>query len=231
MNNKNIIDFYIKLNPIEKKKCLEALNHAARHDVGNKIKDIKSSFAKEKYWKLFFLIGYFSDKFSIYEYGVLHGYSLLSFAFGKLLSGSKKKIIGQDLFEKYEFNKSSFLEIKKKIKKFKLDRIIELKKKNLMHRYDYNKNIFELKKIKNPGIHMVDLSNCGAIVESAIKNTNWKKIEYLIFEGGSKDRDNVLWMKDRKRKKIKPILNFYMKKNFEILTLNYFPSLSIVRKK
>jgi len=100
-----------------------------------------------------------------------------------------------------------------------------------MHRYDYNKNIFELKKIKNPGIHMVDLSNCGAIVESAIKNTNWKKIEYLIFEGGSKDRDNVLWMKDRKRKKIKPILNFYMKKNFEILTLNYFPSLSIVRKK
>lgn len=233
MNQNIIIEFYLKINPqLNRKNCLDALKIAKKKNIQNKIKKINSSFLKQKYWRLFYLIGFFSKESIIYEHGVLNGYSLFSFAFGKLYSESKKKsVIGQDLFEKYKFNSSKYIDLINQIKNFKLENIIKLKKKNLMHRYDYNKNIFELKKINNPGIHMIDLSNCGAIVESAIKNTNWKKIEYLILEGGSRDRDNVLWMKDRKRKKIKPILNFYMKKNFEISTLNYFPSLSIVKKK
>jgi hypothetical protein len=162
---------------------------------------------------------------------VLHGYSLISFAFGKLLSSSNKKIVGQDLFEKYKFNKSTYTKVKKKIIKFKLTKIVLLKIKNLMKKSDYKKNIFELKKIKQKGIHMIDLSNCGTIVNSAIKNTNWKKVKYLIFEGGgSKQRDNVTWMRRQNRKKIVPALNVFKKKGFEVLSLKYFPSLSVVKK-
>jgi len=231
MHTKEVIKFYNKINPVGDNNCCKALKMAQRYKIKKKLKKIESSFNKNKYWKLFFLIGFFSKNITIYDHGVLHGYSLFSFAFGKLLSGCNKKIIGQDLFEKYEFNKSIYSKVKKKINKFKLAKIVLLKIKNLMKICDYKKNNFELKKIKEEGIHMIDLSNCGTIVNSAIKNTDWKKVKYLIFEGGgSKERDNVAWMKRQNRKKILPTLNVLKKKGFEVLSLRYFPSLSIVKK-
>ena len=48
-----------------------------------------------------------------------------------------------------------------------------------MIKCDYKKNIFKLKKINKKGIHMIDLSNCGEIVKSAIKNTDWEKVNFL----------------------------------------------------
>ena len=231
METKKIINLYIKINPIKKSMCISALKIAKRYGIEKKIKNIESSFAKTNYWKLFFLIGFYSKKTKIYEHGVLHGYSLISFAIGKLLSGSHENVIGQDLFEKYQFNKSSYAKIKNKINKLKLNKIVILKVKNLMIKCDYKKNIFKLKKINKKGIHMIDLSNCGEIVKSAIKNTDWEKVNFLIFEGGgSKKRDEVSWMKKQNRKKIMPVLDVYKKKGFEVLTLNYFPSLSIVKK-
>jgi hypothetical protein len=231
MNIKKIIKFYNKIDAVGKKNCLKALEVAQKYKIEKKLKKIESSFNKNKYWKLFFLIGFFSKNITIYDHGVLHGYSLFSFAFGKLLSGCNKKIIGQDLFEKYKFNKSTYFNVQKNINKFKLNKVVLLKIKNLMKISDYKKNNFILKKIKQEGIHMIDLSNCGTIVNSAIKNTDWKKVKYLIFEGGgSKQRDNVTWMRRQNRKKIVPALNVFKKKGFEVLSLKYFPSLSVVKK-
>jgi hypothetical protein len=234
MNQDIVIKFYLKINPeVSKKNCLDALKIAKKKNIQNKMKRISSSFLKEKYWKLFYLIGFFSKDNFIYEHGVLHGYSLLSFAFGKFYSGSKKKsVIGQDLFEKYKFNGSKYLNLNNQIKNFKLNKIINLIKKNLMIKNDYKNNIFELKRINKPGIHMIDLSNCGTIIESAINKTNWRKVKFLIFEGGgSAERDNIKWMKRFKRKKIQPVLNLYRKKDFEIFTLKYYPTISVVKKK
>ena len=231
MNIKKIIKFYNKIDDVGKKNCLKALELAQKYKIEKEIKKIKSSFNKNNYWKLFFLIGFFSKNITIYDNGVLHGYSLISFAFGKLLSGCKKKVIGQDLFEKYKFNKSIYINVKKKINKFKLNKVVLLKIKNIMKKSNYKKKIFELKRIKEEGIHMIDLSNCGTIVNSAIENTDWKKVKYLIFEGGgSKQRDNITWMKRQNRKKIVPVLNVFKKKGFKVLSLKYFPSLSIVMK-
>ena len=84
MNQDIVIKFYLKINPeVSKKNCLDALKIAKKKNIQNKMKRISSGFLKEKYWKLFYLIGFFSKDNFIYEHGVLHGYSLLSFAFGK----------------------------------------------------------------------------------------------------------------------------------------------------
>ena len=139
MHTKEVIKFYNKINPVGDNNCYKALKIAQRYKIKKKLKKIESSFNKNKYWKLFFLIGFFSKNITIYDHGVLHGYSLFSFALGKLLSGCNKKIIGQDLFEKYEFNKSIYSKVKKKINKFKLTKIVLLKIKNLMKISDYKK--------------------------------------------------------------------------------------------
>jgi nucleoside-diphosphate-sugar epimerase len=55
------------------------------------------------------------------------------------------------------------------------------------------------------------------LADYLLENTDWKKVKYLIFEGGgSKQRDNVAWMRRQNRKKIVPALNVFKKKSFEV---------------
>ena len=51
----------------------------------------------------------------------------------------------------------------------------------------------------------------------------------IILEGGSKERDNIEWMKKFNFLKIKPILD-KIKNKYKVHVLEPFPSLTIIKK-
>lgn len=79
-------------------------------------------------------------------------------------------------------------------------------------------------------MYVIDLSNCGDIVESVISQVDWRSTKLVVFEGGSVERDNVAWMKKYKRRSMRPVFN-RLENDFHVITLKRFPSLTVVYKK
>ena len=95
---------------------------------------------------------------------------------------------------------------------------------------DYYK---EYKNIENNSIDIIhiDIANNGHVIEFAFENylNKLSKNGVLIFEGGSKERDEVDWMNKYNKKRINPIFEKY-KKDYLITIIGEFPSLTIVKK-
>ena len=70
----------------------------------------------------------------------------------------------------------------------------------------------------------LDISNDGEIIEKTIESLkhHLERGSNIIFEGGSKERDNIEWMVKYKLEPINPIQK-------EILNSN-FPSISLIKK-
>jgi len=152
---------------------------------------------------------------TIIEFGLLEGYSLQKF----IESSSKNsKIYAFDIFEEFEGNRSE----RNIEKKFKCYDNVFINYGNFYHKYiDLEDNTIDI-------IH-IDIANNGSIYDFAVKNY-LKKITnkgVMILEGGSKERDNVSWMK----KYNKPSINKYLENsnlNYEII--GKFPSLTLIKK-
>lgn len=103
--------------------------------------------------------------------------------------------------------------------------------KNVSINYgDYYK---EYKNIEDNSIDIIhiDIANNGDVIEFAFENyiNKLTKNGIFIFEGGSKERDEIEWMNKYNKKKINPIFEKY-KKDFLITTIGNIPSLTIVKK-
>ncbi|MBT4731722.1 hypothetical protein HOB87_07120 [Candidatus Woesearchaeota archaeon] len=218
MMDKNIpvdlLDFYSNT-----KKYIGADNEKILCNIFN---TIPSSFNNNEFWRIFYYIGKYISASSICELGVLNGYSLIALAFGDLSEGGKKKIFGYDLFDDYPFNRGSKEGLDVLINKFNIDNI-ELIKRNLV---DEN---YKVKLPMEAGIYVIDLSNCGEILSSSLKQINWEKTKLVIFEGGSIDRDTIPWMVKYKRKPIYTYLE-EINEDYFIYISNKFPSLTFVFK-
>ena len=96
---------------------------------------------------------------------------------------------------------------------------------------DFYKEYKNIKKNSIDIIH-IDIANDGAVLEFAFENyiNKLTKNGIFIFEGGSKERDEVEWMNKYNKQKINPIFEKY-KKNYSITTIGDVPSLTIVKKK
>lgn len=187
--------------------------------------NIESSFNLKNYWKVFYLLGKYCNVNSICELGILNGYSLLAMGMGVKDRKDKKKIniYGYDLFDDYPYKSSSRKDVGLLVQEAALTNV-KLFQRSVMDA-NYNVTIPSI-----ADIYIVDLSNCGDVVESTLLQINWKKTKMVIFEGGSKSRDNVDWMKKFKRKKMNPIFN-NIKESFNIVMFDDYPSLTIVTKK
>jgi hypothetical protein len=213
----NVVDFY--KNP-DKYICAVRMVELTKY-----FSKIESSFNLHNYWKIFYLIGKYCDVSSICELGILNGYSLLAMGMGTQDRKDKKNIhiYGYDLFDDYPYKSSSRMDVELLIQKAALTNV-ELFQKSVMDT-NYNVTI-----PKTADIYIVDLSNCGDVVASTLLQINWKKTKMVVFEGGSKSRDNVDWMEKFKRKHMNPIFN-HIKESFNVVIFDDYPSLTIVTKK
>lgn len=155
----------------------------------------------------------------IIEFGILDGLSLKSFIDN---SHNNCNIKAYDIFDDFNGNCAN----KEKLDKYFSDC------KNVSILYgDYYK---EYKNITNNSIDIIhiDIANNGDVIEFAFENYINKLSEngIFIFEGGSKERDEVEWMNKYNKQKMNPIFEKY-KKIYSITTIGDVPSLTIVKKK
>jgi len=190
------------------------------------IKNLKSSYQKHNYWVKFYQLVLNKKPDLIVEMGILEGYSLFSFARG-CVENRKGKIVAIDLFEDYPYHHSRYDDIKSKLEKWGMDKCVYLHKGdafNLDLKFDD----------KSIDLLHIDLSNTGDKIEKLLLNYYHKMKDdgIILFEGGSKSRDNIPWMNDYKCVPIAPILEKEeLTKLYDFFVIENYPSLTICYKK
>jgi glucosamine-phosphate N-acetyltransferase len=156
----------------------------------------------------------------ILEFGILDGFSIDSF-----IQNTNENILieAYDIFEGFNGNHANYEEIKQKYSEHKnvsinYGNFYELTDKLLETEYDI--------------IH-IDVANTGDIYEFAIKNYLDKLSSngIMILEGGSKQRDNVEWMKTYNKKSICETIEKIKKRlDININVIGNLPSITIIKR-
>lgn len=180
-----------------------------------------SSYEQNNYGEIFYSIIRVYQPAVVVELGTKAGFSAYHIARG-LKENVKGKLDCYDLWEKYEFSTVPISVAEKNLREFKNIVSLNLEDAKLVH-----------KKYESVDILHVDLSNEGGILEEIIPYWIDKVRQLIIVEGGSEEHDNLPWMKNFKKKPMKKWLQMFSKKysDIEYLTLEPFPSLTILKKK
>jgi hypothetical protein len=169
---------------------------------------IESSFRENDLGRVLYELVMTLRPVKIVEFGVLHGYSTVSMAMA-LHELGRGYIEAYDLWDEYEFNHGNKEEVKKTIEEYGLSRHVLLLEGDAFYT-----------EIRSADLIFVDLSNDGDKIEK-IYNLYHLKAP-IAFEGGTKERDEVDWMKKYNRCPIQESLVPY-----HILD-SRFPSLSFI---
>ena len=176
--------------------------------------EIESTYKKNNLGKILYNTVLTLQPDKIVEFGCLYGYSTISMALA-LRELGKGKIKCYDLWEDYQYKHSTIYQTRDNFKKHDLLEYVEFIKMDY-YQWLYNPEEFDL-------IHL-DISNTG---DTILKTYNsLPKGSTVIFEGGSKERDNIEWMIKYNATPINSVKN---KTNYQIID-NNFPSLSIFKK-
>jgi len=150
----------------------------------------------------------------VIEFGVLNGYSTIRIAQG-LRENGEGHITGYDLWEKYPYRHSTIEQARANIRDYVDDEWFTLEQLDF-HDWIKDPTEFDL-------MHL-DISNDGDIIEAAYDAS--PPGAYILFEGGSEERDNIEWMKKYNKRKIQDI-----KPRVDYLMVNaMFPSISVVQR-
>lgn len=177
--------------------------------------EIESSYSENDLGKtLYGLVLKYRPK-KIVEFGILYGYSTVAMAMALDEIGTGH-IYANDLFEDYSFKHGTMEEVQNNIDRYGLTKYVTLGKKNFDEWLRQSED-FDL-------LH-IDVSNKGDTIErlyEAVKD-QVARGAIVVFEGGSKERDNVEWMAKYNCKKIRDTAV-----PFEVIN-ERFPSLSVIR--
>lgn len=186
---------------------------------------MRSSYSENNYDSLFEAIAKIYNPELIVECGVLDGYSLLALARG----APDARVVGIDLFDDYEYKHGSKSTIYIRANELNIKNIELIQKDAFLAAEEFDDNSID--------VFHCDISNDGDKLEK-ILNVWWRKVKkngLILFEGGSKERDNVEWMKKYKKipiSKFKDSLAFgcYEDGSVEFVTITPYPSITICRK-
>ena len=130
------------------------------------------------------------------------------------------KIQGYDIFEDFNGNHANKEKLLKKFKEYT----------NVCIEYG---DFYKLHKTLNTTFDIIhiDTANNGDVYEYAIDKYLSKLTVngVLILEGGSKERDQIDWMKKYNKPQIQPVLCKY-KNDYNILTIGTVPSISLIQR-
>ena len=187
--------------------------------------DVESSYKNNNFgFMMYSLIRLYKPE-KCYEFGVLDGYSTVSIACA-LRDNKLGNLTAVDLFEDYQYKNSTINSVEQRLQKYDLEECVSLVKNDVFS---------EIQNIEVESLDFVhlDISND----EEKLKNflfygyDKMKKGCVFLFEGGSKERDEVGWMKKFNKGKITNVFDQEFNSKFDFLTFEPFPSLTFCRKK
>lgn len=178
-----------------------------------------SSYEENNYGDFFYSLMRVYKPKKVVELGTKAGFSSYHMARG-LKDNGEGKLYCYDLWEKYPFHSVPKSVAEKNLKKYK--DIVKFKLRNVIGVDKLHKSV---------DILHVDISNEGGILAKIIPFWVNKTRQFIIIEGGSKERDKVEWMSKYKKKSIRKWLEAFNKKykDMEYLTVEPFPSVTIIR--
>jgi len=173
--------------------------------------DVQSSYKANDLGRFLYNTVILTKPQKIIEFGTLNGYSAICMAQGLRDLGRGGQIICYDLWEKYPFKNSTKENCLSNIKKYGLEDYITLIEQDF---YNWKFEAFDL-------MHF-DISNHGKKIKDLYQNLRLDNMctGIVLFEGGSRKRDQVPWMQD-----FLPINNL----NINFVTMEEtFPSISLL---
>ena len=157
---------------------------------------------------------------TIIEFGILDGFSLKTFS--ENTNKDQTKIYAYDIFEKFNGNGANKEDI---LTKFSQNKNITIEDADFYTKYkDFEHNSIDL-------LH-VDIANDGSTYQFVIDHYLQLVRGVIILEGGSEERDNVLWMKKYNKVSIQDTIHNIKKENRDLIinTIGSFPSITIISK-
>lgn len=191
---------------------------------------MNSSYKQNQYGRIFQnLVKRFKPKKAV-ELGVLDGYSTIYIVSGLKVNKDLYDICGHldsyDLWEEYSYKHGDMLEVQRILDIENLSNYVTL----------YKGNAFEVHEKYGQEIDFlhVDISNDGDVIRKIMELWDDKIVHggIIIFEGGSKERDEISWMIQYCKKPIREeifnnqIINIYY--HFDIYEA--FPSITVLCK-
>ena len=191
-------------------------------DKGTVIPGLDSSYKKNHYQYLFYVLTRMLLPKRIVEIGVLQGFSLLAMGCALKENGTGE-IHAFDLFEKYEYKCDNFDDVASRVSEMELEKLVTL------HQADAS-SVATF--IEETDILHVDVSNDGQIVSEIFSQWENKTSQAMIFEGGSLERDKVQWMVEYDKTSLFDEFSKLskIKTHWGFFTLQCFPSVTIAVK-
>lgn len=180
--------------------------------------NIKSSYIENRFDQVFKTLCATITPKKVVEFGILDGYSLKAF---KEHTNETCTIEAYDLFDGFPYNSAIETIIKNKYEDGRTK----------IFKQDFYNSVNNFKDNSVDIIH-IDIANDAHVFKFGIENylSKIKNNGVLIFEGGSKERDEVYWMNEFDKPKINPYLES-IKNMCDITIIKDFPSVTIVKKK
>lgn len=189
---------------IDISKDKEIYSSYLANNIGEKIKEVILTYKPKK----------------IIEFGVLDGYSTINMAQALKQLNAGGSVTAYDLWEKYPYRHSTKQKVYENLKKYSVDQYVTLK----------DGDIFEwINKQEQFDLIHVDISNDGEKIKqiyNMLKTNRNCKNSIMLFEGGTKERDEVEWMVKYNKQKMFP-LSISGEVPYKLVT-NLFPGLSMV---
>lgn len=178
---------------------------------------INSSYAENNFRDVINSLTFSKNPQIIVEFGILNGYSLDSFLNS---SSINCQIDAYDIFDDFVGNGAHYDSI---INKYKKCDNVRVQKGDF---YKKHKNFVD----ESIDILHVDIANDGDVYKFCVDNYYSKLVKggIIILEGGSVERDNVEWMKKYNKTPIHDFIKTLT--SYNVMTINSFPSMTIIRK-
>lgn len=181
---------------------------------------MKSSYNKSQltYRDILKTICFCRNPTQIVEFGILEGFSLQTFIDS---TDEKCQIHAYDIFDEFNGNGAK----QDVIKKFSSSRV----------KVNYGDFYTKLYKYGDRSIDIlhVDIANDGDVYKHCIDHylTKVKVGGFIIFEGGSVERDNVEWMLKYNKTPINPLVEQLKKRiDLGITLFEQYPSMTLVKR-
>jgi predicted O-methyltransferase YrrM len=192
---------------------------------------VESSYRDSNYGSLFYSLTCINKPKLVVELGTYQGYSGLHIANALVQNRNvSSEFYMIDLWEDYPYRKCSLQTTKNN---FASNGLLSLKQPSC---YFLQRDAVEAHtKFKNGSIDLlhIDLSNDGDSLQRCLERWHCKlnSDATLIMEGGSKARDEIVWMQKNEKKPIRSFLNSdWFVSRYMSITLGPFPSITIARK-
>jgi hypothetical protein len=168
----------------------------------------------------------------IVECGILDGYSLYHLAKATKLNSEalyfRGHVIAYDLFDDYEFKHGNAVDVHNMLQYEGVSDYATILQGDAYKVHEnYNDGEIDL-------LH-IDISNDGDTFLNMFNLWSSKISQFgrIVFEGGSRDRDNVEWMKKYNRRPIRPVISELvgMAHGWQVMVIKDWPSLTVIERK